>query len=144
MRKILERIDRQLEDYDAEVGSKLNMFEADRDGQISVSDLRKVLEVIKHRPSNEDINILLDKLDVNHDARVPLNDLVSLAEGEGLGIVVNDDEVANELVETAKAARPTVTESPEETAEAVIEPKAAKASSKKDEPKLKKEDIVDQ
>ena len=49
MKKILTKIDKQLEEYDAEIGGRLNMFESDVDGRISIKDLKSALEVIRHR-----------------------------------------------------------------------------------------------
>lgn len=46
---ILTKIDKQLEEYDAEVGGRLNMFQTDSDGRIEVKDLKRALEVIRHR-----------------------------------------------------------------------------------------------
>lgn len=65
------------------------MFEVDYEGKIAVKDLKSALEIINHRPSDEAIAALVEKLDVDHDQFVPLADIVSLAEGEGLGIVIS-------------------------------------------------------
>lgn len=46
---LLTKIDKQLEEYDAEVGGRLNMFETDASGRIEVKDLKRALEVIRHR-----------------------------------------------------------------------------------------------
>ena len=46
---MLSKIDKQLEEYDNEVGSKLHMFETDHEGKISTRDLKSALEVIAHR-----------------------------------------------------------------------------------------------
>jgi LETM1 and EF-hand domain-containing protein 1 len=41
-------------------------------------------------PDEEQINVLMEKLDVDKDGFVPLTDILSLAEGEGLGIIIDD------------------------------------------------------
>jgi LETM1 and EF-hand domain-containing protein 1 len=51
-------------------------------------------DLIRHvdRPSDDAIEILIDKLDVDHDGFVPLDHVLSLAEEEGLGIVFADED----------------------------------------------------
>lgn len=49
LKGILAKIDKQLEEYDNEVGGKLNMFSTDHEGKIAVKDLKSALEVIRHR-----------------------------------------------------------------------------------------------
>lgn len=87
------------------------------------------------RPSDEAIAVLLEKLDVDHDQFVPLSDIINLAEGEGLGIVIGEDDVVvSEIVEKVKeVARPWDMPKP-------VAPVVEEAEVKK---KLKKEDIVE-
>ena len=82
IQKMLETIDEQLEAYDKEVSDKLNKFECP-DGKISINNLRTAFEQINHRPDDNIITALIDKLDVDHDGYVPLEDVTSLAEVEG-------------------------------------------------------------
>lgn len=49
LKGILSKIDKQLEEYDNEVGGRLNMFETDHEGKIAVKDLKSALEIIRHR-----------------------------------------------------------------------------------------------
>lgn len=49
LKGLLTKIDKQLEEYDNEVGGRLNMFETDHEGKIAVKDLKSALEVIRHR-----------------------------------------------------------------------------------------------
>lgn len=139
----MAKIDKQLEEYDNSVGDRLNMFEVDYQGRIAVSDLKIALESIAHRPTDEAIEVLLEKLDVDHDRFVPLKDIVSLAEGEGLGIVISEDG-AVELAEDVEQASREL----EEEGVAVQRQKSAadisqEKKDKKAEPKLKKEDVVE-
>ena len=85
------------------------------------------------RPSDEAIEVLLEKLDVDHDSFVPLAEIIALSEGEGLGIVIGEDEPASELVESASN---------------VIADFTSKKSVKEEEKKekkevLRKEDVVE-
>jgi LETM1 and EF-hand domain-containing protein 1 len=128
------------------------MFEVDYEGKIAVKDLKSALEVIRHRPSDEAIAVLLEKLDVDGDQFVPLEDIVSLAEGEGLGIVITEDG-AIELAEDAEALASDIKAQGGEVkktsstaasgAEAADGEKKEKKEKKDDKPKLKKEDVVE-
>lgn len=95
VRSMLQKIDAQLEDYDRDVGSRMNIIEASPSGKISVDDLEQALRLIKHRPDDEILERLVDKLDIDNDGLVPLTEVVELARKEsGLGIV-RDDNVEN-------------------------------------------------
>ena len=147
----MTKIDKQLEEYDQSVGDRLNMFSTDHEGKIAVKDLKSALEVIRHSPSEEEIAILLQKLDIDNDSWVPLDDIVSLAEGEGLGIVM-EEEKAIELKENAKEVKVAAQEgfadasSRAAASDAHKAEKGAEEESKKkkeEKPKLKKEDVVE-
>ncbi|KAI5476504.1 MRS7 family protein [Pseudohyphozyma bogoriensis] len=157
LKSLLEKIEKQLEDYDKEFGGHLNMFSPDHLGRIRIKDLKSALEVIRHRPSDEAIKVLLGKLDVDGDGFVPVQEIVDLAEGEGLGIVLLDEveemkaeaEEIKELPVTlpgdkpAPPTSPTAVTGPEASKAAVEGEKEKEKKKKKDEPKLKKEDVVE-
>ena len=88
IKSMLEKIDDQLEEYDRDVGSRMHLIEASPTGKISVDDLEQALRLIKHKPEDEVIEKIVDKLDVDHDGLVPLDDVLELARAEaGLGIL---------------------------------------------------------
>ncbi|GAA5931538.1 uncharacterized protein JCM15063_001496 [Sporobolomyces koalae] len=148
LKSLLTKIDKQLEEYDQSVGDRLNMFSTDHEGKIAVKDLKSALEVIRHSPSEEEIAVLLQKLDIDNDSWVPLDEIVSLAEGEGLGIVM-EEEKAIELKENAKEVKVAAQEgfaSAQGTASSSESDKNVEEESrrkKEDKPKLKKEDVVE-
>ncbi|CAO1622115.1 unnamed protein product [Sympodiomycopsis kandeliae] len=91
VKSMLEHIDRQLEEYEKEVGSKMHIIEASPTGKISVDDLEQALRLIKHRPSEDVLERLVDSMDKDKDGLIPLAEVVALAEQEsGLGIVRED------------------------------------------------------
>ncbi|KAL0579948.1 LETM1 domain-containing protein ylh47 [Marasmius crinis-equi] len=90
IRSMLTKIDTQLEEYDARVGSSLQMISADAQGRISVEDLQKALAVIKHRPDDEVGQAVIQKLDVDKDGFVELEHVLGLVKEEGLGVVLDD------------------------------------------------------
>ncbi|GAA5929259.1 hypothetical protein JCM3775_002291 [Rhodotorula graminis] len=146
LKSILTKIDKQLEEYDTSVGSRLNMFSANSEGMIAAKDLRSALEVINHRPSEDEIKVLLTKLDPDGDGFIPLDDILQLAEGEGLGILIEDAAVA--LKEDAQAIRADVSSPPPSSSSSSATAQGAKSDGevKKDEEKvekkLKREDVV--
>lgn len=82
---MLTKIDEQLDAYDAKVGSSLQMITCDSQGKIPVHDLERALRVIKHAPSEDEIEGLVHKLDVDHDGYVVLEHVLGLVREEGLG-----------------------------------------------------------
>lgn len=91
IRTMLTKIDSQLQEYDARVGSSLQMISADAQGRISVQDLEKALDVIKHKPDEEVVHAVIQKLDVDKDGFVELEHVLGLVREEGLGILVDDE-----------------------------------------------------
>ncbi|TFY61427.1 hypothetical protein EVG20_g7063 [Dentipellis fragilis] len=91
IRSMLKKIDKQLEEYDARVGNTLQMISCDPQGRISAQDLEKALAVIKHRPDDDVIQNVIEKLDVDKDGYVELEHVLGLAREEGLGIVVDNE-----------------------------------------------------
>jgi len=79
VRAMLQRIDKQLGDFDMDVGGRMHLIEASSTGKISVDDLEQALRLIRHRPDEEMLQKLVDKLDVDLDGLVPLNDVLELA-----------------------------------------------------------------
>ncbi|PWZ01167.1 LETM1-domain-containing protein [Testicularia cyperi] len=93
IKNMLQKIDSQLEEYDRDVGSRMHLIEASHTGKISVDDLEQALRLIKHKPDDEHIEKLVDKLDVDHDGLVPLDDVIELARAEtGLGILRDETD----------------------------------------------------
>ncbi|KAI0318439.1 LETM1-like protein-domain-containing protein [Amylostereum chailletii] len=96
IRSMLTKIDKQLEEYDARVGNSLQMISCDPQGRIPIADVEKALAVIKHRPDDDVVHNVIDKLDADKDGYVELEHVLTLARDEGLGIVV-DNEAQNIL-----------------------------------------------
>lgn len=67
---MIKKIDTQLEKYDEKVGSSLNVIQTNAKGQISLTDLKKAMQVIKHAPKEGDVEGLGKKLDVDQDGFV--------------------------------------------------------------------------
>ncbi|WWD17734.1 hypothetical protein CI109_102175 [Kwoniella shandongensis] len=104
VRSMIKKIDAQLEKYDEQVGSSLNVIDTTAHGQIALADLKKALKVIKHKPSEEVIEGLGKKLDVDSDGFVELDHVLELTQDHGLGILL-EDEAAQTLIEKGSNIR---------------------------------------
>ncbi|ODN84589.1 hypothetical protein, variant 1 [Cryptococcus amylolentus CBS 6039] len=104
VRSMVKKIDAQLEKYDEKVGSSLNLIQTTPHGQIALVDLKKALKVIKHRPSDDMIDGLGKKLDVDSDGFVELDHVLELTQDHGLGILLEDEEAKN-LINTGSDIR---------------------------------------
>ncbi|WVR06029.1 hypothetical protein IAU60_003057 [Kwoniella sp. DSM 27419] len=91
VRKMIQTIDSQLEKYDEKVGSSLNVIDTTPAGQIALADLKKALGVIKHKPTDEIIEGLGKKLDVDSDGFVELDHVIELTQDHGLGILIEEE-----------------------------------------------------
>ncbi|KAG0148987.1 hypothetical protein CROQUDRAFT_669477 [Cronartium quercuum f. sp. fusiforme G11] len=139
IQKMIHEIDTQLEEYDTQVGNRMHQINIGQDGKISVGDLRKGLAAIKHRPSDDAIEVLIDKLDIDHDGFVPLDHVVSLAAEEGLGIVVDEDSSSNVIISEGQKLRHNELQSKARDAQS----KGEVSAPGKEDPKPKKSDIVE-
>ncbi|KAF9555412.1 hypothetical protein BGW38_009255, partial [Lunasporangiospora selenospora] len=106
----------ELQAYDAD-GNKLQAFQANERGELTVADIESALKVIKHAPDADNIKQIVKKLDVDGDGLVLLSHIVELAD------LVESEEGTGVLVEGKKAGG--------------VSGKVEEA-----EKKLKKEDVV--
>ncbi|KAI9456643.1 LETM1-domain-containing protein [Lactarius psammicola] len=107
IRNMLTKLDKQLEEYDARVGSSLQLIACDAAGRVPIRDLAKALSMIRHRPEEDVVAHVVDKLDVDHDGFVELEHVLGLAREEGLGIVIEADETdARSLLGEIKESKP--------------------------------------
>lgn len=146
VKSMLQKIDEQLEEYEKEVGSKMHIIEASPTGKISVDDLGQALRLIKHRPSEDVLERLVDSMDTDKDGLIPLQEVVALAQEEsGLGIVREDSikDITGQGRKLGKEARgesPSSSQSKKESGGSGSGGKEGKGGEK--EKALRREDIV--
>ncbi|KAK5809219.1 LETM1-domain-containing protein [Linnemannia elongata] len=103
LEKMIAKLDKELEAYDAE-GNKLQQFQANERGELTVKDIEEALKIIKHAPDAENIKQIVKKLDVDGDGLVLLSHIVELAdlveEEEGTGVLVEGKKMPGKDVET--------------------------------------------
>ncbi|KAF9187267.1 hypothetical protein BGZ51_001464 [Haplosporangium sp. Z 767] len=96
LEKMIAKLDQELQAYDADVGNKLQAFQANERGELTVTDIEAALRVIKHAPDADNIKQIVKKLDVDGDGLVLLSHIVELAD------LVEDEEGTGVLVEGKK------------------------------------------
>ncbi|KAH7043720.1 LETM1-like protein-domain-containing protein [Linnemannia elongata] len=103
LEKMIAKLDKELEAYDAE-GNKLQQFQANERGELTVKDIEEALKIIKHAPDAENIKQIVKKLDVDGDGLVLLSHIIELAdlveEEEGTGVLVEGKKMPGKDVET--------------------------------------------
>ncbi|KAG0250592.1 hypothetical protein BG011_008220 [Mortierella polycephala] len=97
LEKMIAKLDQELQAYDADVGNKLQAFQANERGELTVKNIEAALRVIKHAPDADNIKQIVKKLDVDGDGLVLLSHIVELAD------LVEDEEGTGVLVEGKKA-----------------------------------------
>jgi len=89
---MIAKLDQEIKAFDEDVGNRLQAFEANERGELTVKDIEAALKVIKHAPDEENIMHIVKKLDVDGDGWVLLSHIVELAdlveEEEGTGTLV--------------------------------------------------------
>ncbi|KAG0336209.1 hypothetical protein BG004_008159 [Podila humilis] len=100
LEKMIEKLDQELAAYDADVGNKLQAFQANERGELTVGDIEAALKVIKHAPDAEHIKSIVKRLDVDGDGLVLLSHISDLAdmveEEEGTGVLVEGKKQTQE------------------------------------------------
>ena len=86
---MLDKIDKQIASYDSKVGLSLDHIDIDKEGRITVGDLKRALKLNKHAPGDELCDGIVKKLDVDSDGLVPFGDVLALVKDEGLGASVS-------------------------------------------------------
>ncbi|KAF9365324.1 hypothetical protein BGX34_010450 [Mortierella sp. NVP85] len=106
LEKMIAKLDQELQAYDADVGNKLQAFQANERGELTVKDIESALKVIKHAPDEEKIKQIVKRLDVDGDGLVLLSHIVELAdlveEEEGTGVLVEGKKPQGKRAEPEK------------------------------------------
>ncbi|KAL1914639.1 uncharacterized protein VTP21DRAFT_8050 [Calcarisporiella thermophila] len=93
--KMLQKLDRELERYDTEIGERMHMIELLPTGQITTRDLEEALRVIRNAPrDHEEVQRIIKRLDIDNDGLVFLSHIVQLAEQaahEGTGVLIDKE-----------------------------------------------------
>ncbi|KAF9198423.1 hypothetical protein BGZ49_000757 [Haplosporangium sp. Z 27] len=106
LEKMIAKLDKELQAYDADVGNKLQAFQANERGELTVKDIEEALKVIRHAPDGEKIKQIVRKLDSDGDGLVLLSHIVELADlveqEEGTGVLVEGKKVQDKNLEAEK------------------------------------------
>ncbi|KAF9116138.1 hypothetical protein BGX27_004721 [Mortierella sp. AM989] len=106
LEKMIAKLDQELQAYDADVGNRLQAFQANERGELTVTDIESALKVIKHAPDEEKIKQIVKKLDADGDGLVLLSHIVELADlveqEEGTGVLVEGKKTHGKDIEAEK------------------------------------------
>jgi LETM1 and EF-hand domain-containing protein 1 len=78
--KMISDLDKELEKYDTDIGSKLSMIKTNQLGQISVDQLEIALRMIRNHPDEAKLKDIVSQLDKDGDGFVFLDELVKYSE----------------------------------------------------------------
>ena len=99
LEKMLSKIEQELQKYDNEIGSKLNILKTDPTGKIPVPEIEQVYKMISEKEDEERIKRLVQKLDTDNDGLIDLQEVLKYAkeledsEAEGHGTIKEKAEV---------------------------------------------------
>ncbi|KAJ1549886.1 hypothetical protein HK096_009896 [Nowakowskiella sp. JEL0078] len=91
--KMISKLEKELAEYDTEIGSKLNIVRPDVTGSISIEELKDALNILHDHPDDERIKKIVNTLDADKDGRISLDEIMALvkkSENEGHGVVIDE------------------------------------------------------
>jgi len=68
-------LEKDLHEVEQEVGDKMNLIDKDKDGVITTEELAAAIELLRDKPSEEEVVDVLKKLDLDQDGKVSLVDV---------------------------------------------------------------------
>ncbi|KAL9643442.1 hypothetical protein ABK040_010057 [Willaertia magna] len=74
--RLIESIEKDIDYVDQSIADSLNLLDKDKDGVITVSELREALSLLKEKPSEDLINEIIQRIDVDHDGKIHLKDIL--------------------------------------------------------------------
>ncbi len=77
--KMITLIEKEMERFDSEAGSKLNLVRPDAEGRLTLNDLESILKQIRDHPDDDRIKAIVKKLDKDGDGYVVLQEIIHLA-----------------------------------------------------------------
>mmetsp|Transcript_8442 Transcript_8442/g.11650 ORF Transcript_8442/g.11650 Transcript_8442/m.11650 type:complete len:597 (+) Transcript_8442:104-1894(+) len=78
--KMVESLEKDVEEAEKIVGSKLNIIDKDFDGVVSTEELREVLSVMKDKLTEEKFLQIINRLDADKDGKITVAELAKYAE----------------------------------------------------------------
>jgi len=87
--------------------ARCNSLRVTRQDESRFETLPRRLSMIRHRPEEDVVAHVVEKLDVDHDGYVELEHVLGLAREEGLGIVIENEQTdARNLLGEIKESKP--------------------------------------
>jgi LETM1 and EF-hand domain-containing protein 1 len=74
--EIIGRLEENIEQVDSAIGENFNIIDKDKDGVITLSELRESLRMLKDKPSDEVVDHLFKVLDRDGDGKITVKDML--------------------------------------------------------------------
>eukprot|EP00834_Sanchytrium_tribonematis_P001635 NODE_41_length_34096_cov_2.002235.p31 type:complete len:116 gc:universal NODE_41_length_34096_cov_2.002235:18392-18045(-) len=75
VKNLVEKISKELDTIDQQIGSSLNLVVPNPKGQITIGDLRIALKTIKHSVDNHQIDTIVQKFDIDKDGLISIEEM---------------------------------------------------------------------
>ncbi|KAG2381760.1 hypothetical protein C9374_006144 [Naegleria lovaniensis] len=74
--RLIEQIEKDIDKVDESIADSLNLLDKDKDGVITVDELRHALSVLKEKPSEDLIREIIDRIDADKDGVITVKDIL--------------------------------------------------------------------
>lgn len=74
--ELIGKLEEDIEHVDSAIGDSLNMMDKDKDGVISVDEVRETLKLLKDKPSDDVVEEIITRLDKNNDGKISLKEIL--------------------------------------------------------------------
>ncbi len=74
--ELIGKLEEDIEHVDSAIGDSLNMIDKDKDGVISVDEVRETLKLLKDKPSDDVVEEIIARLDKNKDGKISLKEIL--------------------------------------------------------------------
>lgn len=74
--RLIEQIEKDIDKVDESIADSLNLLDKDKDGVITVDELRHALSVLKEKPSEELIREIINRIDADKDGVITVKDIL--------------------------------------------------------------------
>lgn len=74
--RLIEKIEKDMDYVDESISDSLNLLDKDKDGVITVSELKDALSVLKEKPSEELIREIIERIDADKDGVITVKDIL--------------------------------------------------------------------
>ncbi|KAI5075404.1 hypothetical protein GOP47_0009480 [Adiantum capillus-veneris] len=93
---MLQKLEKEIDDVDAEIGDRLKLLDRDRDGKVTAEELAAAAMYLKDTLGQEPVRELISNLTKDKDGKILVEDIVKL------GTVLDEEDKENETEDETK------------------------------------------